>query len=96
MLFNVYAIAMIEIIQKKSFLKSNFLKVSSLALCTGLAFFFCSPALAEVDLDAEIDKITAVATSLESVVTGFTTVLVGTGGITAAFQVFRRVLLQNV
>ena len=96
MLFNIYAIAMIEIIQKKSFLKSNFLKVSSLALGTCLAFFFCSPALAEVDLDAEIQKITAVATSLEDVVTGFTTILVGTGGITAAFQVFRRVLLQNV
>ena len=90
---------MVKSFQKKSFLKSNFLKFSSLFLCTGLAFFcsnFSSPALAEVDLDGEITKITDVATSLETVVTGFTTILVGTGGITAAFQVFRRVLLQNV
>ena len=90
---------MVKLFQKKFFLKSNFLKFYSLFLCTGLAFVcsnFSNPALAEVDLDAEIQKITDVATSLEGVVTGFTTILVGTGGITAAFQVFRRVLLQNV
>lgn len=90
---------MVKSFQKKSFLKSNFFKFSPLFFCTGLAFFcsnFSSPAFAAVDLDTEIQKITDVATSLEGVVTGFTTILVGTGGISAAFQVFRRVLLQNV
>lgn len=90
---------MVKSFQNKSFLKSSFLKFCPLFFCTGLAFFcsnFSNPALAEVDLDAEIQKITDVSASLEGVVTGFTTILVGTGGITAAFQVFRRVLLQNV
>lgn len=93
-------IIMVTFFQKKSsFLKSNFLKFFPLVFSTGLVFCSFSsfnPALAEVDLDAEIQKITDVSASLENVVTGFTTILVGTGGITAAFQVFRRVLLQNV
>ena len=91
---------MIQVIQEKpSIFKSKILKFGSLALCTG-TIFFCSnaskPAFAALDLSTEIEKITAVSDTLETIVTAFTSLLVGTGGISAAFQIFRRVLLQNI
>ncbi len=65
-------------------------------LSSSALFSFSLPAKAQLSVDAEIAKVTAVAASLEGVVAGFTTILVGSGGISAAFQIFRRIILQNV
>ncbi|NES04621.1 MAG: hypothetical protein F6K22_18370 [Okeania sp. SIO2F4] len=65
-------------------------------LSASIPLTFTLPAKAQLSVDAEIAKITAVAASLEGVVAGFTTILVGSGGISAAFQIFRRIILQNV
>ena len=58
---------------------------------------FASPAFAvDFVLADEINKVGGIADMLEGMVSSMTNVLAGSGGASAAFQVFRRVILNNL
>ncbi|NET46705.1 hypothetical protein [Okeania sp. SIO2B3] len=65
---------------------------------TATVFSLATPnvVLAQLVLADEIAKVGSVAGMLEGMVSSMTTVLAGSGGASAAFQVFRRIILNNL
>lgn len=81
----------------------RFPKISKQAILIGLStaaaatvITMSPPAKAQLVIADEVDKVAAIAAMLENMVSSMTNVLAGSGGASAAFQVFRRIILNNL
>lgn len=75
---------------------SSKLKLAAVAIGAGSIIMIAQPAKAQTALQTEIDKVTAVATMLTTLVTAFTTVLITPMGISAAMKIFKTLVLFNL
>ena len=72
-------------------------KIFLTAVTVGVVVFGSpNPVFAQIVIADEINKVGAIGAMLEDMVSSMTNVLAGSGGASAAFQVFRRIILNNL